>query len=65
VFHERATEEELAGLARRIVVAEPGLRVPPIVVSEAGYLIAPHKNKYGRDYPPSSDDQVFYPGVRN
>ena len=41
------------------------LRVPPITVSEAGYLVAPHKNKYGHDYPPSSDDQVFYPGVRN
>ena len=26
------------------------------MVSEAGYLVAPHKNKYGRDYPPSADD---------
>jgi len=65
VFHERATEQELAGLARRIVITEPALRIPPIAVSEAGYLPAPHKNKYGRDYPPSSDDQVFYPGIRN
>jgi plastocyanin len=65
VFHERATEQELAGLARRVVVTEPALRIPPITVSEAGYLPAPHKNKYGRDYPPSSDDQVFYPGIRN
>ncbi len=61
VFHERATEKELAGLARRIVVPEDGLRIPAITVSEAGYLVAPHKNKYGHDYPPSSDDQVFYP----
>jgi plastocyanin len=65
VFHERATERELAGLARRVVVSEPALRVPPIMVSEAGYLVAPHKNKYGHDYPPASEDQVFYPGVRN
>jgi plastocyanin len=65
VFHERATEEELASLARRIVVTEPALHVPPITVSEAGYLVAPHKNKYGHEYPPASDDQVFYPGVRN
>ena len=64
-FHERATEQELAGLARRVVVAEPALRVPPVMISEAGYLVAPHKNKYGHDYPPSSDDQVLYPGVRN
>jgi plastocyanin len=65
VFHERATDEELAGLARRIIVSDPALRVPPITVSEAGYLIAPHKNKYGHEYPPTSDDQVFYPGGRN
>jgi plastocyanin len=65
VFHERATEEELAGLTRRIVVSEPALRNSPIIVSEAGYLVAPHKNKYGHEYPPTSDDQVFYPGVRN
>jgi hypothetical protein len=65
VFHERATEQELTGLARRVLVSEPALRVPPIMLSEAGYLVAPHKNKYGRDYPPSSDDQVLYPGVRN
>ncbi len=64
-FHERATEQELAGLARRIVVSESALRLPPIMISEAGYLVAPHKNKYGHDYPPSPDNQVFYPGTRN
>jgi plastocyanin len=65
IFHERATEKELAGLARRIVVPEEGLRIPAITVSEAGYLVSPHKNKYGHDYSPSSDDQVFYPSARN
>jgi plastocyanin len=65
VFHERSTEQELTGLTRRVIVPEAGLRMPPIMVSEAGYLVAPHKNKYGHDYPPSSDDQVFYPGVRH
>lgn len=66
VFHERATEQQLSGLGRRVIVPESGLQLPVIMVSEAGYLIAPHKNKYGHDYPPSSqDDQVFYPGVRN
>ncbi len=65
VFHERATEQELSSLSRRIVVPETGLRLPPIAVSEAGYLLAPHKNKYGRDYPPSQDDEIIYPGVRN
>jgi plastocyanin len=64
-FHERSTEQELTGLERRVIVTEPALRVSPVMISEAGYLVAPHKNKYGHDYPPSSDDQVFYPGVRN
>ena len=65
VFHERATEQELSGLERRVIVPESGLQAPSIAVSEAGYLVAPHKNKYGHDYPPVHDDQVFYPGVRN
>jgi plastocyanin len=65
VFHERATEAALTGLSRRIVVSEHGLRVPPITVSEAGYLVAPHKNKYGRDYPEPPDDQIYHPGMRN
>ena len=66
VFHERASEQELSGLGRRVVVTETGLQIPPITISEAGYLLAPHKNKYGHDYPPSqNEDSVFYPGVRN
>ena len=65
VFHERATEQELSGLERRVLIPETGLKLPMIMVSEAGYLLAPHKNKYGHDYPPSHDDQVFYPGVKN
>src|SRR5579863_5880592 len=40
VFHERATEQTLSELSRRIAVTEQGLRVPPIGVSEAGYLLA-------------------------
>ena len=65
VFHERATEQTLAGLSRRIVVTDQALRLPDIEISEAGYLLAPHKNKYGKDYVPPPDDQIVYPGVRN
>ena len=64
VFHERATEESLQSLSRRILVAPEGVRLPPIAVSEAGYLMAPHKNKYGKDYEPPPDDSTFYPGTR-
>jgi plastocyanin len=63
IFHERATEESLQMLARRIVVSSEGVRLQPLEVSEAGYLLAPHKNKYGKDYDPVPDDQSFYPGT--
>jgi plastocyanin len=63
VFHERATEQTLAGLSLRIVVGDQPVRLPTIAVSEAGYLLAPHKNKYGRDYDSSGDDSSVYPQV--
>ena len=63
VFHERATEQSLQSLSRRILVTAEGVRLPPIAVSEAGYLMAPHKNKYGRDYEPPTDDRSLYPGT--
>ncbi|MCU1326454.1 MAG: hypothetical protein JWN34_1824 [Bryobacterales bacterium] len=65
VFHERATEQTLQSLAQRVLVTAEGLVVPPIPVSEAGFLSVPHKNKYNKDYGPPSDDKTIYPGVRN
>jgi plastocyanin len=64
VFHERATEETLDRLSRRLTVQGSGVGLPPIAVSESGYLPVPHKNKYGKDYPPSSGDTSVYPGAR-
>ncbi|MDQ6665490.1 MAG: carboxypeptidase regulatory-like domain-containing protein [Acidobacteriota bacterium] len=63
-FHERATEQTLRTLSRRIQIDKSGLELPPITVSEAGYLPSSHKDKYGKDYPPAADDRVFYPGAR-
>ena len=63
-FHERATEQTLNALSRRIVVADQPLHISDVVLSEAGYLLAPHKNKYGMDYGAPPDDKVFYPGAR-
>jgi len=65
LFHERATEQTLAALSRKVIVTEEGVKLPPIDVSEAGYLLVPHKNKYGKEYAPPPDDQIVYPGVRN
>ena len=55
VFHERAAEQTLTPLARVIEVADAPLELAPIEVSESGYLEVPHKNKFGKDYPPAAD----------
>jgi plastocyanin len=64
VFYERAPADELKALERKITVNGENLDLPPIVISEGGYLPAPHKNKFGEDYPPAADDHTFYPGAR-
>jgi len=63
VFHERATEQTLAALNRTIEIADERVQLPPISVSESGYLQLPHTNKYGKDYPPGSD-ALGYPGTK-
>jgi plastocyanin len=62
VFHERASEAALAELIRKVTVGD-GASLPNLVISEAGYLSIPHKNKYGHDYPADSGDPA-YPGSR-
>jgi plastocyanin len=64
VFHERATEATLDALTRRVSVAAGSIALPPITISETGYLAIPHSNKYGHDYPPAPDDNGVYPAVR-
>jgi plastocyanin len=53
VYYERATRETLDRLTQTIDVGEGRAVVPLIRISETGYIEAPHKNKYGRDYPPA------------
>jgi plastocyanin len=64
VFHQRATEATLKELERRITVEPGALALPALNISEAGFLTTPHKNKYGRAYPPDSDENSVYPAVR-
>jgi hypothetical protein len=63
VFHERASEGILQRLERRIAVGAGNLTLPPMEISESGYLPAPHKNKYGKDYSNTMEDGVLYPGA--
>jgi plastocyanin len=59
VFHERATEQTLAALSHTIEITDAQVQLPPVSVSESGYLQVPHTNKYGQDYPPNSDARGY------
>lgn len=62
VFHERATEANLAAAEQKLTI--PGdVTLPEFDISEAGYIATPHKNKYGTDYPPVIEDRVTYGGA--
>ncbi len=60
VFSERSTPESLNASARTVVVSEPTLSLPRISLPEAGYIAAPHNNKYGRPYPPGAGEPSTY-----
>lgn len=64
VFHERAAEETLGALERKVAVTGAQLNLPAIVISESGWVQVSHKNKYGRDYPPVIEDRAAYPAPR-
>ncbi len=61
LFHERALPKTLQQLEREITVGDGPARQPDMVISETGYLPSPHKNKYGKDYPPAPDERRGYP----
>jgi plastocyanin len=58
-FHERAAPETLEKLTHAITVSGR-TEVPPIDISETGYLPVAHKNKYGQEYPKGSDAPKNY-----
>ncbi|MBM3775996.1 MAG: hypothetical protein FJW37_12670 [Acidobacteria bacterium] len=64
IFHERAAGETLERLERTIQVSGEKLSLPPIVISESGYIEVRHKNKYGKDYPAEVEDHLVYPGAK-
>lgn len=63
-FHERAVPAVLDRLSRRITVDSAPVALPPVAISETGYLPLPHKDKFGRDYRPQADEHTVYPGAR-
>jgi plastocyanin len=62
VFHERATEETLRALERPVTVENVAVLALPVVkISETGYIPAPHRNKWDKDYPPVDDQPAYGP----
>ncbi len=61
VFHERSSDQTLRALERKVTVERSTVALLPITVSESGYLVSPHKDKYGKDYPPVIEDHAAYP----
>ncbi len=57
LFYERATQQTLDSLAKTVVVTGNATALPPIAISGTGYIPAPHKNKYGLDYPLPDNDR--------
>ncbi len=64
IFYERATQQVLQSLERNVSVNSETISLPPIEISESGYMQAPHKNKYGKDYPAVIEDRPMYPAGR-
>ncbi|MFL6352183.1 MAG: hypothetical protein ACJ74Z_10080 [Bryobacteraceae bacterium] len=60
VFDERAAAGPDSHLPLTVDEQRPEIPVPPVRLSEAGYVHLPHKNKYGLDYPPTSTDAETY-----
>jgi plastocyanin len=63
-FHERALPETLDRLTRNVTVTGETNQLEPVSISEAGYLPASHKNKYGKDYPVNPISPTYGVGDR-
>jgi len=63
-FHERATQQTLDALTRKIDVSAGTVALPLVQVSESGYIETPHPNKYGQAYGPEPGDNAQYGNVR-
>lgn len=64
IYYERATEQTLSALQRKITVSSTVEDIGTIRLSESGYLEIPHLNKYGKEYPSAGSDPGAYPGAR-
>lgn len=54
IFYERALPANLRFLEHRITVPDSGVTLPLISISETGFVPAPHLDKHGKPYAPTS-----------
>ena len=60
LWHERSPETALRGAERKITVSGD-TAIEAITLSETGFVTPPpHKNKYGREYPPEPSGKAGY-----
>lgn len=59
IYDERATGKQDDGAPLLVSGDEASVTVPTVSISEAGYVKLPHKNKFGRDYAPGSDNPSY------
>ena len=60
VWHERGKLEGTGDFARQVTITQENAALPPIRLIDSGQLLAPHKNKYGRDYDTPKDPLSTY-----
>jgi plastocyanin len=60
VWHQRGKPANAAEIPPEIQIGGTGLRLPTIHLAESGPLLAPHKNKYGKDYDTSGSASPLY-----
>ena len=61
VYHERALQQTLDRIEQIVRVTADGFDASSLVISETGYVQAPHQNKHNMDYS-STSDQLLYAG---
>ena len=50
IWHERGKPEDASTVARMVQISPENTTLAPIRLRDTGQLLAPHKNKYGKDY---------------
>ena len=59
VWYDRVAPEELAKASRAVEIGPTTRQLPTLRLSTQGFAAIPHKNKFGKDYPPPEQDPRY------